>query len=275
MSAPLLAPARRIALLVAYDGAAFAGSQAQAAGLRTVQGELEAALARFTGERQRLRLAGRTDAGVHARGQVCTLDTTSGHGPARFVTALNRYLPQDVAVRDATLVAADFDPRRHALMRSYEYRIAHGRPRSPLLRLYSWQLRPTLDVAAMQAAATTLPRAMVDWSAFAGGLAPARSPLRSLAACDVQKVGLHALRVRVQAESFLPQQVRRIVGALSRAGTGALTPQAFARLLEGAASSAGPVAPAHGLTLTDVRYAPEALHWTEDCDDDDALADGE
>lgn len=265
---------RRIALLVAYDGAGFAGSQAQAPGRRTVQGELEAALVRFTGEQQRLRLAGRTDAGVHARGQVCTLDTRSRHSPARFVTALNRYLSPDIAVRAATEVAPAFDPRRHALARRYEYRIAYGRPRSPLLRLRSWQLPRPLDVEAMQQAAALLPRSPADWSAFAGALGPSRSPLRTLVACEVRPAGAHALRVWVEAESFLPQQVRRIVGALSRVGL-AMTPQAFARLLEGGPSSADPVAPAHGLTLVKVRYAPEALHWTEDCDDDDAFADGE
>lgn len=262
-------PVRRIALLVAYDGTAFVGSQAQAAGQRTVQGELEAALARFTGEQQRVRLAGRTDSGVHAWGQVCTLDTTSTHSAIRFVTALNRYLPPDLAVRDACEVSTAFDPRRSALSRSYAYRIADGRPRSPLTRARSWQLRAALDCDAMAAAAATLPRTPADWSAFAGALASSRTPVRTLCACRVQRLGPHSLRVEVVAESFLPQQVRRIVGALGRVGAGRLSPEQFAALLAGPPSSAGPVAPPHGLTLMHVRYAPEALRWTEDCDDDD------
>jgi tRNA pseudouridine38-40 synthase len=257
-----------MALLLAYDGTAFAGSQAQAVGLRTVQGELEAALERLTGERRRVRFAGRTDAGVHALGQVCSFDTQAALGPQRFAAALNRYLPDDLAVRAACEVSSSFDPRRAAIARRYAYRIEHGGPRSPLTRLRAWQLRPALDVAAMVEAASGLPRERTDWSAFAGALGPQRSPWRTLLDCRVEPRGPRALAVTVEAESFLPQQVRRIVGALARVGERRLTPQAFAALIEGPPCSAGPVAPPHGLTLLDVRYPPGTLRWTDECDDD-------
>ena len=107
---------RRIALLVEYDGTEFGGAQAQL-NSRTVQDVLEDALAAFTGERQRVRLAGRTDSGVHALGQVVTLDTRTSHAPERFVAALNRYLPLDVAVRAACEVSTTFEPRRSARSR--------------------------------------------------------------------------------------------------------------------------------------------------------------
>src|SRR5690349_20382715 len=118
---------RRIALLVEYDGTGFAGSQAQA-NARTVQDVLEAALLGLTAEAQRVRFAGRTDSGVHARGQVVTLDTTTAHGASTVRAALNARLPEDVVVRAACEVAPDFDPRRHALARRYMYTIEDGRP---------------------------------------------------------------------------------------------------------------------------------------------------
>src|SRR2546430_8255565 len=104
---------RRIALLLEYEGTAFAGSQAQP-GRRTVQQALETALEAFTGERQRIAFAGRTDSGVHALGQVAALNSTTAHSPRRFREALNHFLPEDIAVRAAAEVASDFDPRRQA-----------------------------------------------------------------------------------------------------------------------------------------------------------------
>src|SRR5690606_29299596 len=137
---------RRIALLLEYEGTAFAGSQSQPAA-RTVQDTVEAALVAFTGERQRVAFAGRTDAGVHATGQVAALETSTAHGPETFRDALNHFLPEDVAVRAATEVAADFDPRRHATSRRYCYRIEYGTVRSPLSRHRAWQVERTLDVS--------------------------------------------------------------------------------------------------------------------------------
>lgn len=268
MSAP-----RRLALLVEYDGTAFAGSQAQPADQRTVQQTLETAIEAFTGETQRVRLAGRTDTGVHALGQVVTLDTRTSHSPARFRRALNHFLPSDVAVRSACVAPSDFEPRRHATSRLYRYVIEDGRPRSPLTRQLAWQRDDPLDSEAMAEAASLLPRTRRDWSAFAGHLPAGRSTVRTLLRCEARRCSPHRIEVWMEADAFLPHQVRRTVGALERVGSGRLTPSAFARLVEAPPASAGPAAPPQGLTLIAVRYPPGLLDWealdTETVDWDD------
>lgn len=261
----MTASTRRVALLVEYDGTDFVGSQAQPRG-RTVQTTLEAALVAFTGEQQRLRFAGRTDTGVHARGQVVTLDTSTSHAPVRVRAALNRFLPPDVAVRAVCEVPSTFDPRRSAHARTYSYVIEDGRPRSPLTERTAWQLASKLDVDTMAQAASLLPRMPQDWSAFAGLLPEGRSPVRTLVACSVQRCEAHRVAVTMQANAFLPHQVRRMVGALSEVGLGRRTPQAFAAQLDGAPGSAGPAAPPQGLTLEQVHYAPGMVEWDDNED---------
>jgi tRNA pseudouridine38-40 synthase len=264
---------RRIALLVEYDGTAFAGSQAQD-GQRTVQGVMENALYEFSGERQRVAFAGRTDAGVHALGQVVALRTATAHDPATFRRALNHFLPEDVTVRAVAEPPADFDPRRQAQSRVYRYEIDDGHERSALRRHRAWQLRQRLDEAAMDAAASALLRGPArgerDWAAFAGAVPDGYPTVRTLTRIDVRRCGPHRLTVTMEADGFLPHQVRRTVGALERVGRGKLSAQAFARLAEGPPSSAGPAAPPQGLTLLAVRYAPQTLTW----DDVDELAEG-
>ena len=264
-----MAGTRRIALLVEYDGAAFAGSQAQHA-QRTVQQAVESAIEAFTGETQRVRFAGRTDAGVHALGQVVTLDTQTSHEPGRFRDALNHFLPEDVAIRAACEATLDFEPRRHALSRTYRYLIEHGRPRSPLNRRTAWQREGTLDVRSMSEAAASLPRGERDWAAFAGPLPEGRSALRTLLRREVKRRGPHRLEVWMEADAFLPHQVRRTVGALEAVGAGRMTPAHFGQLIEGPPGGVGPTAPPHGLTLMHVRYAAGILDWgTVDWDDDE------
>ena len=255
---------RRLALLVEYDGTAFAGSQAQPQ-RRTVQDTLEAALRAFTGERQRIAFAGRTDAGVHALGQVAALDTTTAHSPRRFHEALNHFLPEDVAVRAVREVASDFDPRRDAVRRSYRYEIVDGRVRSPLRRQRALHVSRRLDSHAMSEAAQLLPSAPRDWSAFAGRVPEGYSTVRSVR-CTVMRCGAHSVVVTMQAEGFLPHQVRRTVGALMRVGTRALAPSEFAALVDGPPMSAGPAAPPHGLTLMAVEYPPGMVDWNDDED---------
>jgi tRNA pseudouridine38-40 synthase len=256
---------RRIALLVEYDGTAFAGSQAQPAS-RTVQQAIEDAIVAFTQEPQRVRFAGRTDAGVHASGQVVTLDTQSEHSPARFRQALNHFLPEDVAVRAACEVASDFEPRHHALSRLYRYAIEDGRPRSPLTRHSTWQREAALDASAMAEAASLLPREARDWAGFAGPVPPERTTVRTLLRCEVRRCSSHRLAVMMEADAFLPHQVRRTVGALERVGAGRLAPRDFARLVDGPPGSAGPTAPPQGLTLMAVRYARGMVEWDDDQD---------
>ena len=257
---------RRIALLVEYDGSAFSGSQAQDASgggpaLRTVQWALEQALCEFTGERQRLAFAGRTDAGVHALGQVVALDSESAHDTDTFVRALNHFLPQDVAVRAAAEVERAFDSGRDARRRVYRYEIDDGGECSPLRRHRAWQLAQPLDAGAMAAAARALPLGERDWAAFAGPLPEGRSTVRDLACLDVQRRAPRRLALTMAAGGFLPHQVRRTAGALQRVGAGKLDPAGFAALLDGPPASAGPVAPPQGLTLISVRYREGTVRW--------------
>ncbi len=262
---------RRVALLLEYDGTGFAGSQAQDGrdGVRTVQGAVEEALCAFTGERQRVAFAGRTDAGVHALGQVVALDTATSHDVATFRSALNHFLPEDVAVRAAEEVAGDLDPRRHAQSRLYRFRIDDGAGRAPLRRQQAWQLPQRLDDRAMTAAAEALldgpsPRPR-DWAAFAGPVPDGYSTLRTLLRFDVRRSQPGRLTVTMEASGFLPQQVRRTVGALVRVGAGKLDAAGFARLADGPPGAAGQPAPPQGLTMLAVRYAPGSIEWG-DCD---------
>lgn len=252
---------RRLALLLEYDGTAFAGSQLQPA-VRTVQEVVEAALAQFTGRQTRIALAGRTDAGVHALGQVAALDIESAHAPGVVRDALNHFLPEDVAVRAAAEVAAEFDPRRHAVSRLYHYRIQDGRARSPLTRQRAWQVERPLDVATMAAALALLPvRVSRDWAAFSGAVPAGYPTVRTLLGARVERGAPHTVEVTVEADGFLPHQVRIMVGTLQRVGVGRLTPQEYAALLDGSAASAASAAPPQGLTLVSVGYPPGTIDW--------------
>ena len=255
---------RRLALLVEYDGTEFSGSQSQR-GRRTVQDTLEDAIAAYCGEpegaRKRISLAGRTDAGVHARAQVAVLDCPRPDALETVRDALNHYLPEDVAVRAVCEVGADFDPRRDAVARRYCYRIRDGGTRSPLRRRDAWQRPHALDASAMAAAAAALPRGRRDWAAFAGAPAGSGSTVRTLISMAVRRRGAHEIEVSMEADAFLPHQVRRTVGALERVGAGARSPRDFAALIDAPASSVGPTAPPQGLTLEAVRYPAGAVDW--------------
>ncbi len=252
---------RRLALLLEYDGTAFAGSQLQPA-VRTVQEAVEAALVQFTGKQTRIALAGRTDAGVHALGQVAALDIETAHAPAVVRDALNHFLPEDVVVRAATEVAAGFDPRRHAVSRTYRYRIEDGQGRAPLTRYQAWQVERPLDVSAMAEALALLPVGVSrDWAAFSGAVLTGYSTVRTLLDARVERCGPYTVQVTLEADAFLPHQVRLAVGTLQRVGVGRLSPQEFAAVLDGPAASAASAAPPQGLTLVAVRYPPGTIEW--------------
>ena len=244
-------PLRRIALLVEYEGTAYAGSQYQK-DARTIQGELEKALKKLTGKAIRVALAGRTDAGVHAKGQVAAFLTTVPYEPGVFERALNSHLPQDIAVRSAQDVALSFDVRRHARRRWYRYCIYNGRTRRPLFRSRCWHVPEPLNVEAMREAAHHL----VGRQDFATLAAPAagRSTVRTVYWAEVRRCRSRVV-FDIEADAFLPQQVRRTVGALVRVGQGKETVEGFGRLLaSGQPGAASFAAPAAGLCLVAVRY---------------------
>jgi tRNA pseudouridine38-40 synthase len=236
--------ARRFRATVEYDGTEFSGFQIQV-GARTVQGELEAALARLTGgTRQPVQGAGRTDAGVHATGQVIAF-TYPGDLPVEDLTdALNGTLPPDVAVRDLRPVPAGYNPRYAARYREYRYSIWNG-PRSPLRERTTLWVRQGLDVAAMAEAASAF-EGRHDFSAF-GGADP--QPVRTVHRLRVRKRG-SAVEIDVQADAFLRGMVRRIVATLLAVGKGQLEPAAVPGLLAARTPALrGAAAPARGLTL--------------------------
>jgi tRNA pseudouridine38-40 synthase len=244
--------ATRFAARVSYDGTAFVGSQVQPNG-RTVQGELERACAILFGTARRVELAGRTDSGVHAIGQVAAFSAETRLDAATVGRALNAHLPADVAVREVWAVPQGFDPRRWARKRSYRYVIWNGTVRAPLLRRTAWHLESPLSLVAMREAAQGLAGTQ-DFTACSGPLEPGRTAVRTVFEAGWCREG-DTLLFDITANAFLPHMVRRLAGALVQVGRGALTPEEFVRLLRRAEpASMGPTAPAHGLCLQRVEY---------------------
>ena len=236
--------APRFRATVEYDGTEFAGFQLQA-GARTVQGELEAALARLSGGiRQPVMGAGRTDAGVHATGQVIAF-TYPGSLPVEALTeALNGLLPPDVAISGLRRAAAGFNPRYAARYREYRYSIWNG-PRSPLRERTALWVRWDLDIAGMVRAATAF-EGRHDFSAF-GGADP--QPVRTVHRLRVRRTG-SLVTIDVRADAFLRGMVRRIVATLLAVGKGQLEASAVAGLLvDRKPAGGGAAAPARGLCL--------------------------
>ena len=243
---------RRFALLLEYDGSRYAGSQLQA-NAETIQGVLEAAIVRTTGAHARVAFAGRTDAGVHARGQVACFTTNTALDEPTLQRALNARLPEDVAVRCVAAVDEAFDPRRDAVGRWYRYEIDNSAVRSPLARLRAWHVAARLDVSAMAEAAGRLV-GVHDFAAFASPLENrGASTERALRRFDARRAG-SKIFLDVEANAFLPHQVRRMTGALVEVGKGRMSVEQYRGMLEGGPASAGPSAPPHGLYLMKVHY---------------------
>jgi tRNA pseudouridine38-40 synthase len=232
---------------VEYDGTDFSGFQLQR-GARTVQGELEAALARLgNGERKAVDGAGRTDAGVHATGQVIAF-TYSGRLPAgRLLEALNGNLPPDVAIRDLRRAPLGFHPRHAARFRDYRYTVWNG-PRSPLRERTAFRVVAPLDTAAMARAGLVFV-GRHDFSAF--GEANVQ-PVRTVHAVRVRRTG-RLVTIDVRADAFLRGMVRRMVAMLLEVGKGSMDDAGVAAALAGQRPAlAGAAAPARGLCLRHV-----------------------
>ena len=247
---------RTLKLTVAYDGTDFHGFQAQAGSrLRTVQETLESAWERLTGERVRMTGAGRTDAGVHALGQVVGFVTASVSIPeARVPYAMNSVLPDDVRVTACERAPQGFHARFDAIAKTYAYRIDNQPFPSPLLRRYAHFVAVPLDLAAMQAGACHLV-GRHDFAAFAGAGGPPRRTVRHVMRCTVTGEPGGLVVVEVEADGFLYHMVRSIVGTLLVVGRGERPPQWVRDVLESRdRSQAGPTAPAKGLVLVSVRY---------------------
>lgn len=261
----------RIALRLAYDGTHFAGSQWQT-GQRTVQGELETAWERLTQEHQRCILSGRTDAGVHAQGQVAHVQTTTHHPPATIQRALNALLPPDVRVFGVWQAADDFHARFSAQWRWYTYLLDTAAVPLPLLRHAVWHVGRALDMAAMQAALGRL-LGEHDFAAFASVQRDAGPTVRFChrATCrSVSITGRPLVAIDLVANGFLRHMVRTIVGTLLLVGQQQMSVQEFVRVQASCdRRQAGPTAAAHGLTLMDVGYAGQPLPVLDGLDGQD------
>ena len=244
----------RLAMIVEYDGQGYSGFQYQK-NAPSVQQQIEKAIESLTAQTVRIKAAGRTDAGVHALGQVVAFDTNAGYPPFTFLNALNARLPQDIAVREAYRVRPDFDPRRDAISRLYRYTLLVSKVRSPLWRCSSHRVNPPPDLDSMREAASLMVGTH-DFANFGGPLEDTgASTVRRIYGIDLKADGAF-IQVEIEGNAFLPRQVRRMVGALTDVGAGKLTTEDIRKQISRAEDA--PVArslPPQGLCLVSVKYA--------------------
>ncbi len=243
----------RFKLIVEYDGTPFSGWQRQKERM-SVQQALEEAIERFSGETVTTQAAGRTDAGVHALGQVAHFDLSKDWDPFRVREALNYHLrPHPVAVIECDRVGEDFEARFSATARHYEYRILNRRAPATIERNQVWHVPMPLDAEKMHRAAQLI-LGLHDFTTFRSSECQAKSPMRTLDVFDVSSDG-EVIAITASARSFLHHQVRSMVGSLKLVGEGKWSPADFRAALDAAdRSRCGGMAPSAGLYLTGVDY---------------------
>ena len=244
----------RFALVVEYDGTEFSGSQFQA-NARTVQGELEQAARTIFGDGlPRIKLASRTDAGVHAVGQVAAIDLDTRISTDEIRNAFNGNLPDDVRVHDVKIVPDGFDPRRAAIAREYRYVINDGATSSPIRRRNEYHVRSRLNTDPMDRAARYF-EGVHDFASFAAATKEPVTTIRRVESASVRRRDDERIVFDIRAIAFVRQQIRRMVGVLIAVGRGTCALDEVARLLSRPKrDSATQNAPPHGLTLMRVVY---------------------
>jgi len=248
-----LAITTKIVLIMEYDGTNYHGFQLQADS-PTIQGETEEAIRKLTGERTRVISASRTDAGVHAKGQVASFRTASHLSPQTFVKGLNHYLPKDIAVKAAYKVENSFNVRRNAISREYNYYILNSPTRSPLREGFYYLFTRQLDIEAMNQACQAL-IGKHDFASFVTCFeSRLKSTVRRVYQAEVKRDG-EMVVFNMVANSFLPHQVRTTVGALIEVGRGKMSIDEFYSIMEAKKPAlAGPTVPSCGLCLMRVNY---------------------
>jgi tRNA pseudouridine38-40 synthase len=254
----------RYQLTLAYDGTDFFGSQRQAKS-RTVQGELEKALLKLGWSGRSVILAGRTDTGVHATGQVASVDLDWSHPDGDLVRALNAALPADMSVKEARLVPAKFHPRFDAESRRYLYRLFCQPLRDPIRERFAWRVWPVVDPGIL-ASAAKLFHGTHDFSGFGSPTTPKGGTMRTVMKADWLQAEQDEWHFEVQADAFLYRMVRRLVFVQVRVAQGKFSTEAIARSLaqqakadpersrRGRSEIPAGLAPAHGLILVEVLY---------------------
>jgi tRNA pseudouridine38-40 synthase len=251
---------RKVVLIVEYDGSRYYGFQWQP-NVPTVQAELEEALKKLTGERRRVIAASRTDAGVHARFQVVSFRTESTLMPQVMVRAMNHYLPGDIALKSAVDVGESFDVRRDAASREYEYTILNCSVRSAIDRGRKYLVVNKLNIEMMNKVCELI-KGQHDFASFCAAFFNGKSTVRTI---NEAKLECHGDDVvfKINANSFLPHQVRNTVGLLIRVGLSRIGIDECMRIMEAKKRGlAGPTAPAHALCLTKINY-PTMLELTK------------
>lgn len=252
---------RRLGLRLQYDGSCYNGWQIQSAG-KTIQGVLQDAILRVTGEKVIVLSAGRTDAGVHALEQIAAFDTASALNDEVIKRALNAVLPQDIRILGISKVPEGFHPRYAAYRRRYVYLIANMAETPLFLRRHVWTVAVPLDIEAMRAAARFL-MGTHDFSSFRGSGCGAPNPVRTILRLDVERLArlpflwstVHGnfLKLTIEADAFLRHMVRNIVGTLVEVGRGRMDFLIVGTILESRDRRlSGPTAPAQGLFLEKV-----------------------
>jgi tRNA pseudouridine38-40 synthase len=243
---------RRIKLIIEYDGTNYHGSQIQANG-HTVQAELQQCIERLTGEKASLLFAGRTDAGVHALGQVAAFNTTATIPADRWQYALNSVLPDDIKIVKSEVAEPSFHPRFDAVSKLYRYQIYRAQAGATFYRHHAYCYSDPLNLDQMQEAARGL-EGRHDFRSFCASGSSVKSFERTVLSCRLKEED-RFLSLEISADGFLYNMVRIIMGTLLEVGRGALLPQDIERILAARDRSlAGPTAPAQGLYLVEVKY---------------------
>ncbi len=251
--APVFPSERNIKLVVEYDGRGYHGWQRQAGSL-SIQEVIESRLGVMFGQRVGVNASGRTDSGVHARGQVVNFRTRTRLGVDEIMKGLNSLLPHDIAVLEAREVDRSFHARFSALSKVYEYHILNRQAPSALLRNFSWHVRNTLSHEPMRECLEKI-RGQIDFSAFMASGSEVSSTRRNMLRAELEHVGPDRLKFTYEADGFLRHMVRNLTGTIVEVGKGKRTTADFERILKsGDRRQAGITAPGYGLFLISVNY---------------------